>query len=439
MNVEVTTLAKPKRKDVLATHTAAVEEAEVQLDTEFFHSASGETFASDKINGHVETWAIKSQEFKRILRNRWWKAGRGAMPNSVLTDLINEFDARAQFDGPKRRVFLRVGTSATDEITDVYIDLCNRQWEVVHINANGWSVVNDAPVRFIRRQGMLPLPVPITTEDGLQKLDRLFAHLDADGQALCKCFLVGCLNPRGPYPLLLIAGEQGTGKSTVSRIIRALIDPSLAPTTTAPSSERDLQIAASKSWLQAYENISKINQSNSDALCRLATGGGLRTRKLYTDDEETIFNTMRPILINSVDDALISSGDLADRSLVVHSASIPDNERKTEAAILHDFESAKAEVFGALCSAVSVALANQNTVNVSELPRMADFAKWCIAGETGLGLQPEAFLQAYNRTRQTVALDALEASPLYAPFRRFVVRGDSHQSEFPWQRQRLAR
>jgi len=34
---------------------------------------------------------------------------------------------------------------------------------------------------------------------------------------------------RGPYPVLCLAGEQGTGKSTLARLVRSLIDPASAP------------------------------------------------------------------------------------------------------------------------------------------------------------------------------------------------------------------
>ena len=59
-------------------------------------------------------------------------------------------------------------------------------------------------------------------------------------------------------------------------------------------------IAATNGWCLAFDNVSVIQAWLSDALCRLATGGGFATRGLYTDDEETIIDAQRPVVLNGV-------------------------------------------------------------------------------------------------------------------------------------------
>jgi hypothetical protein len=44
---------------------------------------------------------------------------------------------------------------------------------------------------------------------------------------------------------------------------------------------------------------------------------------------------------------------------------------------------------------------------------MADFARWCIAGETGLGLEPGSFIKAYEANRTLITGSALDASPIH--------------------------
>jgi hypothetical protein len=44
---------------------------------------------------------------------------------------------------------------------------------------------------------------------------------------------------------------------------------------------------------------------------------------------------------------------------------------------------------------------------------MADFSRWCIAGETGLGLQPGSFVKAYEANRTLIVGSALDASPIH--------------------------
>ena len=72
---------------------------------------------------------------------------------------------------------------------------------------------------------------------------------------LLVAWLLGSLRPQGPYPILSISGEQGSAKSTTSRMLRKLIDPNVADLRAAPRDERDLMIGASNSWVLAYDNL----------------------------------------------------------------------------------------------------------------------------------------------------------------------------------------
>src|SRR5262249_19021261 len=156
---------------------------------------------------------------------------------------------------------------------------------------------------------------------------------------------------------LAVTGEQGSAKSTLLRLLRALIDPNVAAIRSFPHDERDLIIAASNGWLPCFDNASSIPIWLSDALCRLATGGGFATRTLYENDEETIFNAMRPVCVNGIED-VVNRGDLADRAIALVLPRIAEEQRKTEAALWHAFERERPAILGALLDAVSGALRN---------------------------------------------------------------------------------
>src|SRR5215208_8066384 len=127
------------------------------------------------------------------------------------------------------------------------------------------------------------------------------------------------------------AARIRAAKSTTVRVLRALVDPAVEPLRALPKNERDLAIAAGNAWVLAFDNLSGIRDQLSDALCRLATGGGFATRILYTDDEEIIFSAKRPIILNGIDD-IATRGDLQERSLLVSLPSIPEERRVEEAA-----------------------------------------------------------------------------------------------------------
>jgi hypothetical protein len=116
--------------------------------------------------------------------------------------------------------------------------------------------------------------LPIPTRGG--SLDELRPFVNVADEAdwkLIVSWVVQALRPRGPYPVLVLHGEQGSAKSTTARVLRALVDPRTPAVRSMPRSDHDLMIAAQNAWLLALDNISHLPQWLSDALCRLATGG----------------------------------------------------------------------------------------------------------------------------------------------------------------------
>ena len=131
---------------------------------------------------------------------------------------------------------------------------------------------------------MLPLPMPM--RGGSVEALAPFLNLNGPGDfVLIVAWLLAALRPAGPYPLLAMSGEQGSSKTVLSKILRALVDPNAAPVRSAPREERDLFIAASNGHLLAFDNLSDIPPWVSDALCRLASGGSFALRQLYTDNK----------------------------------------------------------------------------------------------------------------------------------------------------------
>src|SRR4030095_2437794 len=147
--------------------------------------------------------------------------------------------------------------------------------------------------------------------------------------ALVVAWLLGALRAGGPYPVLAIAGEQGSAKTVLSKLRRALIDPSVAPVRALPRDERELFIAASNGHVLAFDNISRLRPWLSDALCRLASGGGFPVRQLYTDQDEVLFDAARPVILNGIED-IVARPALADRAVFLTLEPIPEGRRRPE-------------------------------------------------------------------------------------------------------------
>jgi putative DNA primase/helicase len=196
-------------------------------------------------------------------------------------------------------------------------------------------------------------------------------------------WLVAALWGRRPYPVLVLNGEQGTGKSVFSRMIRSLVDPNAAPIRALSKHEHDLAVSAGNSWVLAFDNISSVPSLLSDALAGLATGRGFATRKHYTGREEEIFQASRPILLNGIP-LLTERADLADRTLTIHLAVIPDDARRPEDELFAAFDARQPAILGALLDGMSAALRYFPTVKIEVSPRMADLVKVVTAAEPGL-------------------------------------------------------
>jgi hypothetical protein len=384
------TKQEKKQADVLISFAARAD---------LFHSPDGISYADVNINGHRQTLRIKGGVFRRWLAKGYYEKTKSAPSSEALTSALNVIEAKAHFDGSERPVFIRIGGYDGK----LYLDLCNDGWQAVEIDAAGWRLIDKPPVRFRRTAGMLPLPVP--TMGGSVESLRGFLNLKSDADfVLIVAWLTAALRDCGPYPVLALSGEQGTAKSTLTAILRALLDPNTAPLRALPREDRDLFIAATNGLLLAFDNISGLPAWLSDTLCRLATGGGFAVRQLYTDNDEVLFSAMRPVILNGIED-IVTRPDLADRAIFITLEAIPEGKRKPEGELWAAFERERAQILGALLTALSRGLRNLPTTKLATLPRMADFALWGTASEEKVG----AFSMAYDANRATAIHEIIEA------------------------------
>ncbi len=375
-----------------------------------FHTPSRESFASVPVGEHRENWPVRSREFALWLTKRFFDERRRAPNPALLRETLYQIEARAQFGAREEEVFLRVAGDARK----ISIDLCDREWRLIEVSRRGWKIVARPKVRFRRAPGMLPLPSPPhrgSIEELRPFLNLRSASSPADDWYLLVAWLTAALRPRGPYPILILGGEQGTGKSTTARLLRALIDPNAVPLRRPPRDERDLMIAAGNSWLVSMDNLSRIRTRFSDSLCALSTGGGFSTRRLFSDAEEALFSAQRPVLLNGIDD-LAERGDLLDRSLLVSLPRVAERRRLAEETLWRRFEKAYPAIFSGVLETLSRALGELSRVRLRTLPRMADFARWGVACERALSWPEGTFLAAYERNLRAANDQAIEASSL---------------------------
>lgn len=371
-----------------------------------WHSPAREAYASLPIGDHIEHWPIQSRDFRLYLRGALHRETGKGISGRDLADAVALLEAIAVHDGPEHPISLRVGRRGDA----IYLDLCDEDWAAVEITAEGWRVVERPPIKFLRTAHMRALPEP---ERGVS-IEHLKGFLNLAGDEefqLVVAWLLQGLSPEGDYPVLALSGPQGSAKTTVSIMLRELLDPHDAPIRSLPRNEHDMMVAVKNSWVQAYDNLSRIKGSISDALCRIATGGGFVTRELHSDTREVVITARRPQLLNGITE-VIGREDLADRSIVINLLPIPDSSRRSESELLAEFRQARPGILGALLDGLSSAMANQATTRIERLPRLADFAILATAAEPGLGFDSGSFLAAYRKNREQTAALIVESDTI---------------------------
>jgi len=371
-----------------------------------WHSDEAEPFATMGVNGHQENQPLRSRAFRDFLDYSFYRSHDKAPNSQARQGAIDTLSGMARYDSPEHKVWTRIA----EHNGSILLDLGDEDWKAVAICPNGWEMVNSPPVKFQRPKSMRPIPVPF--HNGSVDDLRRFLNLDSDADwVLIRAWLVQSVFAKGSYPILALHGEAGSAKSTAARVLKSCVDPTIAPLRSQPRSEHDLVIAARNSWTIGLDNLSSLPVWLSDALCRLATGGGLGTRQLYSDADESLFDVQRPVILNGIT-SLAERGDLQDRCIPITLPVIDEDVRRTEGDFWQDFAQAHPAILGGLLDVVSGALRQLPAVKLDRLPRMADFARRAVAAEKGQGWVDGTFMAAYAENRAGANDTALEASPV---------------------------
>jgi hypothetical protein len=356
------------------------------------------------------TCKVRSKIYRSWLAGLFHKHTKGKAANGeAMGSAIATIEAAAIHDAPEQPVHVRVAEHGGA----IYLNLGDENGTVVRIDPTGWAVASAAPVKFLTTVNMMPLPKP---ERGGRMADlRQFLNIpDDDNFALLCGFISTSYLADGPFPVLILTGEQGSAKSSTSRILKDLNDPERVRDRSVPRDTRDLAIWASGSRLLCLDNVSYFPDWLSDCICRLSTGGGFGTRALYTDDEETVFDARRPCVLNGIE-TFATRGDLFERSIILNHPPIPEHRRRLEADLRREFNLAKPKLLGAILDRQAAGLKARPTVDTRAMPRMADACAFAIASEKGMG-EPARFLEAYRQNQseshELVLADSVIVEPL---------------------------
>jgi hypothetical protein len=379
---------------------------EIGQQSTLFHDENQDAYAEVKIDGISIVYKIRSRDYREYLGHKLYKLIDKGANATAITDAVNTLEAAAKHDGELKTVAIRVFHD--NDSHTVYIDQGCSKRKIVKIDRNGLEIVTEAHVKFIRKNGMTELSQ--ASDSGDIGLIRKYINVCEEELPLVYGWLFCALAGVKPYPILILQGEQGTGKSTTSRVIRLLVDPSSVLLRNPPRDSRDLMVSAANTHCVVLDNLSGLSPELADCMCRLSTGGGIDVRALYTDSEQFLIDLQRPILCNGIDD-IATRPDLADRSFIINLPVISNKERKSELEFWQSFEKDRPKIQAALYRAISSGLKFRDQIKLTEKPRMADVVQWVTACERGLNMEG-AFINAHTKNQMLAVELGIDSSPI---------------------------
>jgi hypothetical protein len=272
-------------------------------------------------------------------------------------------------------------------------------------------------VRFVRTKLTAAMPLPPPTGD-LHRLWDFVNVADADRPVLLAVLIAALIQHDVPHPVLALFAEQGSAKTTTTRMLVDLIDPSPVPLRQAPRDADSWVTAASGSWVVALDNLSVIPPWLSDSLCRASTGDGNVKRALYTDADLAVIKFRRCVIINGIDVGAVRP-DLAERMAMIDLRRIDRPMRQPEAALRQDWQHALPGIFSALLGLAATVHHRLETIVVHDAPRMADFGRVLAAVDEALSTDG---VRRYTSRADQLSEDSLSGDPFIEQLRQQILQ-----------------
>lgn len=364
-----------------------------ELKLQVFLNQDGQAYGLMLDTPNARCERVGGSYLNSFIRKKYAELGQ-LLKSKDLDDINEALKAAAQISGLQAPVWYRVA-----KVDDgIEIDLGDDAQRRIFVTPNRVEFLPaNSKAIFMRTPHMGAVPVSGEVSSGdLKKIDK---YLNMAQQA--KVLILGWLtysiaHPKiegTKYPILVLSGSQGTGKTVMSKLLMRFADPGNLGVRTFPSNQKDLAIACQSSHILAYDNLRFLSPLMADALCIAATGGSITVRQLYTDAEVMAIRLHGAIILNGLH-PFINQSDLAQRCLTIELLPISKESRQTDAALQAQLQSDFSDIYLGLLDLISKIFAVLPTVKVKTAERMAEFSHWLAAMEVVQG-EPEGTYQNY--------------------------------------------
>lgn len=389
---------------------------------------SNRVFALITRNGHNEIIELNTKRAELWLRFEFHRQTRLNPTENSFSRALSLLYMEGYTDSPSETIYNRIAMVNQT----LYYDLGRPDWRLLKISSIDVEIVDmdeNTPL-FERKQTQKP-QIPFEIREDPNSLDDLASllRIPEDLRHLFKIHLITMMLPHIPVPVMVFSAMQGSTKTTTSRAIKEIIDPSSGGNVVAfPHTNDDLILTLSHRYLAAFDNVSSIDWIKSETLCTAITGIGQPRRKLFHDEDEVILSYMRKVIINGIG-VTIERPDLLDRC-IYYTLNTPNrNERLTVVEFNDRFSLLLPRVLGQISRVLQRALQiHQQVSSEVKKSRMADFAVYGEAISRVLGYPNFSFVNSYDGITNRTVIEISENHPLVRAIER-IMEDTEHYEE----------
>ena len=307
-----------------------------------------------------------------------------SMPNPTQLKMLKLF---LNFHAKNNGSLIAVHNRVSFENNTIWLDLANKENRAVKISKSGWEVITNPSVYFRRMSHMDALPIPV--EGGT--LEELFGYFNIPDQqdiAILLPWILTALIPHIEKPFFWFVGPPGSGKTTIPKLIKSLVDP-VAQRGGIMLTGKAMEVAQQLDhhYLPFFDNISTMSKPVSNLFCLGYSKGTASKRANYTDADDYHFDMSGSAMFTSINMPKIGK-DFIERSLGINFNPISPEKRMPDERLMREFLEARPRILGALLSVLAKTLEMKPQIEIDRLYRIADFHEWgaAAAEATGIGL-----------------------------------------------------
>ena len=332
---------------------------------QFFKDQYGAAFAVVRVIDHNEIISLESSSFKRFLSKLFYDNNDHMVAGTdSINSAIQILQAIAEYDSPTIPLSLRVAWSKSND--SIYYDLTDDKWRCVKVSKDGWDIITDSSILFVRyNQVAQSDPSREYEVDIFEKFFDLTNVKDESGRLLLKIYIVSMFIPDIDHAMLILHGEKGSAKSTLQSMIKTLVDPAKPSLITIPTDKDEFVRQMNHNYVACYDNIKYIPKWFSDEACKAATGVGNTKRKLYTNDEDIVYEYKRCLGFNGINISL-TEPDALDRSILIQLDRIRRENNQVKTKIYTEFEEIQPKLLGYIFDVLSGALSIKDSIELKE-------------------------------------------------------------------------